>query len=107
MNEVRKIFADYLHATDNKPRLSATELLSLARRWVTVGALEESERLLGVLAARARDTAGLADALFELALAYRNRRNNAAGLRVLQQIVSAFAQSKQAEKAKFLLEQSE
>jgi TolA-binding protein len=68
--------------------------------------LEDSERLLAVLAARARDTQGLADALFELALAYRNRRNDAAGRRVLLQLVDDFAQSKPAEKAKFLLEQS-
>jgi membrane associated rhomboid family serine protease len=106
VNEVRKIFTDYLQATGNKPRLSAAELLTLARRWMTVGALEDSERLLAVLAARARDTQGLADALFELALAYRNRRNDAAGRRVLLQLVDDFAQSKPAEKAKFLLEQS-
>jgi membrane associated rhomboid family serine protease len=106
VSEIRKIFADYLQATNNKPRLSAVELLTLARRWTMVGALEESERLLGVLATRARDTAGLADALFELALAYRNRRNDAAGRRVLEQIVSAYAQSPQAQKAKFLLDQA-
>lgn len=91
------LFDDYLSASRQRPRLSADELLGLARRWIAGGNADGAERLLARMADRAPALAGLPEAWFDLWLALRERRP-ADAARVREAILARFPASPQAAK---------
>jgi membrane associated rhomboid family serine protease len=91
------LFDDYLVASRQRPRLSADELLALARRWIAAGEAVAGERLLTRMADRAPTLAGLPEAWFDLWLSLRERRP-ADAARVREAILQRFPSSLQAAK---------
>jgi hypothetical protein len=92
------LFEDYVEASGKRPKLSATELLGLTRRWIATRQHEAAERLLVQMAARQPAMPGLAEAHFELWLALRDHGGADARRRVGAAIERHFPQSPQAAK---------
>lgn len=97
------LFNDYMQATQRKPRLSAAELLTIARRWIAARQLLAAERLLTQMAQRQPGMQGLSEAFFELWLTLRPAADTAdasAAQRVAATIERVFPNSAQAPKVR-------
>jgi membrane associated rhomboid family serine protease len=92
------LFEDYVAASGGRPRLSAPELLSLARRWIDAGEHAAAERLLERMADRQPALPGLAEAWFVLWLGLRDGARHADAERVGDAIRRRFPDSPQAAK---------
>ncbi len=94
------LFNDYMEATMRKPRLSAVELATLARRWIAAGQLLAAERLLTRMAQRQPAMPGLPEAFFDLWLALRSAPDGSDAKRVAATIERVFPDSAQAHKVR-------
>ncbi len=92
------LFNDYMEATLRKPRLSASELLTLARRWIAARQLPAAERLMTQMAQRQPGMQGLPEAFFDLWLALRIGADGSDAKRVAAIIERLFPGSAQANK---------
>jgi membrane associated rhomboid family serine protease len=92
------LFEDYVAASGGRPKLSAPELLSLARRWTAAGEPAAAERLLARMADRQPALPGLAEAWFALWLVLRDGGSNADARRVGEALVHRFPASPEAAK---------
>lgn len=95
-----ELFNDYMEASQRKPRLSAVELLTLARRWIAAGQLLAAERLLVRMAQSQPTLKGLPEAFFELWIALRSVEFTTDAQRVGATIERVFPDSAQAHKVR-------
>lgn len=92
------LFEDYVVASGGRPKLSAPELLSLARRWIDGGEHAAAERLLDRMADRQPRLPGLAAGCFALWLALRGADQATDARRVAEAILRRFPDSPEAAK---------
>jgi membrane associated rhomboid family serine protease len=100
--EQKAVFDDYRAASGGRLRLSASQLVALARRWPAIGAGGDALALLVTVSERAPATPGLPAACLALARDLRARGEAAGAQRLLERTVATWPDSVEAGKARVL-----
>ena len=101
--QMREILADYLGLGSPLP-MAEDELLSIAKRWLDIGALEDGEALLQALHDEDARSPELADAWLRLMREAMQGNDHGRAARAAQALSLRFPGSAQAKKAEFLLQ---